>query len=298
MIGIVCLGLLFLAPAAGRSRWAWPLLLGFIGAALVNLPWIAQQSAVIPESWGNWIGLLTRPTVVIAGSAMSGLLILVGAVRLVSGGSPEMRMARTLERRRDFRGAAELYERAGKHKRAVALYVKDRAWVEAARASRAMRDDRAAASYFRRAGGRHLQDAAAIYRRLDATEDALTCERSLAEWLTSQGHLAESLEAWLRAGDAGRAPPDWRPWRFAMPSFNRATLRSAPRDGPLRSARTTRCRRSCSRPRGTGTRPARPGWPQRTPSGLPPRTRGPGVWRTLHAPNWRPAGHARPRCSA
>jgi predicted Ser/Thr protein kinase len=205
MIGIVCLGLLFLAPAAGRSRWAWPLLLGFIGAALVNLPWIAQQSAVIPESWGNWIGLLTRPTVVIAGSAMSGLLILVGAVRLVSGGSPEMRMARTLERRRDFRGAAELYERAGRHKRAVALYAKDRAWVEAARASRAMRDDRAAASYFRRAGGRHLQDAAAIYRRLDATEDALTCERSLAEWLTSQGHLAESLEAWLRAGDAGRA---------------------------------------------------------------------------------------------
>jgi predicted Ser/Thr protein kinase len=205
MIGFMCLGLILLAPVARRGHWVWPMVLGFLGAGLVNLPWIAKHSAHIPQAMDGWISLLAQPAFVIAGSTMSGLLILVGAVRLITGGSPEMRMARTLERRKDFRGAAELYERTGRLKRAVSLYAKDRAWVEAARASRALRDDRAAAAYFRRAGGRHLQDAARIHRRIEQPDEAVQCERNLAEWLASQGHLAESLEAWLRAGDPARA---------------------------------------------------------------------------------------------
>jgi predicted Ser/Thr protein kinase len=193
---------LLVALVTPRSA-AVRIVLAFAVAAVVNL-W-----AVVPgaEAWAH--GTLARtigyPVVRYAGNALAAGLAIWGLVGLLGSASRRQRMARAAEHRRDFLGAAELYLEEGQRKRALELFQKARAWRRAAELAGELGLEAEAASLLRRSGGRDLADAARLYRKLGDRESAIRCDGDLAEWLSRHEHVAEAIEAWLRAGEPQRA---------------------------------------------------------------------------------------------
>jgi predicted Ser/Thr protein kinase len=177
--------------------------LAFAVAAIVNM-WTVVPGA---EVWAH--GTLARtvghPVVRYAGNALAAALAIWGLVGLLGSASRRQRMARAAERRRDFLGAAELYLEEGQRKRALELFQKARAWRRAAELAAELGFEAEAASLLRRSGGRDLAEAARLYRALGDRESAIRCDGDLAEWLSRHEHVAESIEAWLRAGEPQRA---------------------------------------------------------------------------------------------
>ncbi len=187
----------------GRRKAVVPLLFAVGLAAVINM-W-----SVIPglEEWAD--GFLPRTlghtAVRYAGNTLVAVLGIWGLVRLLGPGSSRERMARAAERRRDYLGAAEMYLEDGSHRRALELFKKARSWRRAADLAVRLRLDEEAARLMRRAGGRNLAEAARLYRSIGDRDSAIKCDADLAQWLTQQGHYAEAIEVWLRAGNPGRA---------------------------------------------------------------------------------------------
>lgn len=186
-------------------RWLPPIIFGILTVVAVNAPRLIDTG---PTAIGGRIPLLElikHPTVTLVGSTLALVLLIWGIARFIGRASPELRMARNLRRRGDLRGAAEMYLKAGRQKRALELFRKSRSWREAAQVSRGLGDVEGAAGDLRRAGDRHLADAAALYRRIGDKLSARRCEHEFAAWLMRSGRFDESIEAWMRAGEVARA---------------------------------------------------------------------------------------------
>ncbi len=181
-----------------------PFIAAAVAAAVANLPWVASllpAAARLPD----WVLRLHHPMLTAVGNAVTVCFLIWGTYRLITGGDRTVRLARTLERRRDPVGAAELYHQAGSRQRALRLFRKGRAWTRAAEVARELGRLKEAAALLRMAGGRSLADAATLYRQLGELEEAQRCDHELAEWLMSEGHLDEAVIAWMRAGEPLRA---------------------------------------------------------------------------------------------
>ena len=186
-------------PRSAAAR----IVLALAVAAVVNM-WGVVPGA---EAWAD--GALARtigqPAVRYAGNGLAAALAIWGLVGLLGSASRRQRMARAAERRRDYLGAAELYLEDGNRKRAFDLFQKARAWRRAAELAGELGLEAEAASLLRRSGGRDLAEAARRYRALGDREAAVRCDGDLAEWLARHEHVAEAIEAWLRAGESQRA---------------------------------------------------------------------------------------------
>ncbi len=189
--------------ATPRRRLALPFVLAAVVAALFNLPHIVPESAGI-ERW-PYVSLLASPALTWVGNTAVAVLALWGLLRLLRATSGPTRLAHTLERRRDYIGAAEVYLQAKDPNRALRLYRKARAWEKGAKVALELGRREEAADLLRRAGGRELAEAARLYRQLGDRTAAIRCDHDLAEWLTAQGRVEEAIEAWLRAGQPQRA---------------------------------------------------------------------------------------------
>jgi tRNA A-37 threonylcarbamoyl transferase component Bud32 len=189
--------------AAHYRRLATPFLLAAVAATLANLPrFIPTPDAT---ALGAWTSVLTHPSVAVIGNAAAGLLAVWGLVMVARSGSPQLRLARSLEWKKDYFGAAEIYHQTGDTRRALHLFKKARVWEKAARVALERGNEEEAADLYRRAGGRQLAEASRVYRQLGDRQAAVRCNHQLAEWLTSEGHFEEAIEAWLRAGELQRA---------------------------------------------------------------------------------------------
>ncbi len=195
----------FMTPVVKRRHWSLPLVLGLMVAAVVNLPSVAARFWEPASSRLPWLEHLSHPSVAIAGSAGAVILILWGIVRLLSDRDPNRALARTLERRGDFRGAAELFLRAGDSAKALRLARKDEDWLVAAESALKLGNQREAAQMYRRAGGRHLNEATRLFVRIGDADSAVACTRELAQYLSTSGKHDEAIEVWLRIGEVNRA---------------------------------------------------------------------------------------------
>jgi tetratricopeptide (TPR) repeat protein len=195
---------LVLAFVVGRRRSFVPLFLfAALVAAVTNISWFLPSASTSEHA--SLVQVLSHPSVGIVGNAAAGLLAVWGLVRVAKSISSQEQLARNLIRRRDYYGAAEIYLQAGSRRRALELFQKGRAWERASRVALDMGEDEEAAALLRRAGGRHLAEAARLYRHRGDRKAALRCDHDLAEWLTSEGYFEEAIEAWLRAGEPDRA---------------------------------------------------------------------------------------------
>ncbi len=193
------------AVPGGRRQVVIPILAGIGVIVAADLHHIAPDlfgSVPLLTAWAEWVD---QTSVSVAANVVAALLVAYGLLRVVIRRDPQLKMAQTLERRKDFRGAAEIYQRIDRRKRALRLFKKGHAWNQAAAVARSLGRIDEAADLLRRAGGRDLAEAARLYRQKGDAATAVRCDRELAEWLMNDGHMDEAIEAWLRAGDAKRA---------------------------------------------------------------------------------------------
>jgi len=191
------------SPARGRSSAAL-IACGLVLAGLANFPYLWSLLPVGSGVQLHWPAL-THPVVAYGGNGGAALLILCGVLRLLIGGQPDLKLARRLERRGDIAGAAAIYARSGARRRALKLLQRARAWTQAAQVALELGQEHTAATMLRRAGARHLAEAAQLFRRTEDLDAAQRCEHDLAEWCMREGYYEEAIEAWLRAGEASRA---------------------------------------------------------------------------------------------
>ncbi|MCG6963617.1 MAG: protein kinase [Acidobacteria bacterium] len=192
-------------PYQGRRRWLPPLVAGGVVVVVTNLSALSLWLPGLRESLPAWAFSRLQPGLAVVGNTVALAFFIWSAVRLLSDRDANVRMAGRLKRRGDWRGAGDLYLRAGYRRRALAAFTKGRAWTEAARVCLELGRDREAADLLRKAGGRHLQEAARLYSRCGADDQARRCYQGLARWLTDRGNLGESIAPWVRAGEPMRA---------------------------------------------------------------------------------------------
>lgn len=202
------IGSVLLATAVvsrARRRWVKLLILGVALAAAANLPSLVRSSPVLRSivPWSLPQGVESLVTGI--GNAAGAMLVVLALFRLLTVRDRDNQLARSLARRGDDLAAGEAFARSGQHERAVHHFRKARAWEDSARVSLRSDDLAEAARDFRRAGGRHLQEAARILRRLGRTDEARACDAELAKWLANNGLYDESISAWIRANEPVRA---------------------------------------------------------------------------------------------
>ncbi|MCG6950347.1 MAG: protein kinase [Acidobacteria bacterium] len=206
MEAFVALPLLLVAGPRTRARRAVvALFVALSTAAVINLPWLAEQLNISFESESSILHVLSNPGVMMATNLVCSALIVWALVQLLLGGGPQQRLERTLMSRGDFVGAAQMRAQKGDKRGAFELYRKGKEWNEAARIALELGRESDAAEMLKRAGGHHLAEAARLFRRAGDIAAAQRCDRGLAEWLTSRGRFDEAVEAWTRAGEPKRA---------------------------------------------------------------------------------------------
>jgi tRNA A-37 threonylcarbamoyl transferase component Bud32 len=186
-----------------RLRFVPLFVLAALVATVSNISWLLPYLGAPEDS--ALLQALTQPSLSVIGNGLAGALAIWGLIRLARSGSSREKMARSLIRRRDYYGAAEIYLQMGSLRRALELFRRGRAWSRAAAVALDLGLEEEGATLLRRAGGRHLAEAARLYRRLGDRRSAVRCDHDLAEWLTNDGHFDEAIEAWLRAGEPERA---------------------------------------------------------------------------------------------
>ena len=206
MEAFVALPLLLVAGPRTRARRAVvALFVALSTAAVINLPWLAEQLNISFESESSILHVLSNPGVMMATNLVCSALIVWALVQLLLGGGPQQRLERTLMSRGDFVGAAQMRAQKGDKRGAFELFRKGKEWNEAARIALELGRESDAAEMLKRAGGHHLAEAARLFRRAGDIAAAQRCDRGLAEWLTSRGRFDEAVEAWTRAGEPKRA---------------------------------------------------------------------------------------------
>jgi eukaryotic-like serine/threonine-protein kinase len=197
----------FVALAAARDRRRWAGIAAVALQVALNLWWalpLLNQPNV--ESAVPWA--LTRPlslTVMIVGQ-IAFVLLLLAAFGLFSPrpGSPKD-LAMRAEARGDFLAAGEFWMESGRHRRALRLFLRARAWPRAAEAARSKGDLKQAMSLFAKAGGEHLAAAAAVASRLGDETSAQQLWSRLGSHLVEVHRPEQAIEPFLRSGDLRRA---------------------------------------------------------------------------------------------
>ncbi|NOZ94371.1 MAG: protein kinase [Acidobacteria bacterium] len=200
LLGIV-LGLAL--PTGKRRAWLLPLLPAFLLLALSNLDLVARflHSARIERLAQSWL----TPPLALAGGIAAAVFFLWSLYLLVVPDDADLRLASRLARNGDHRGAAGLYLKAGKTRKALAEFQKARAWVDAAKVARDLGRTEAAAGFFRKAGGEFLSEAAHLYTQAGNGSSARACFEALATWYMDRGRLGDAVATWMRAGEPARA---------------------------------------------------------------------------------------------
>ncbi|RLE26206.1 MAG: hypothetical protein DRJ65_06020 [Acidobacteria bacterium] len=211
-----------------NRRWLHFLVTGLVLTALVNVGWITELLGSSSQKSGTWLSTLMGPVGAVIGNSIAVVLILWGLLGLLSHKDPDRALASKLRRRKDYRGAAQLYLKAGDTVKALKLFKKAEDWEGAAQAATQLERFQTAAECLRKAGGRHLNEASRLYHRSGDAVTARTCLRELGTWLEAQGHFDEAIEVWLRNSDAKRAA------HTARHSLDKGRLRSG--HGAFRSA--------------------------------------------------------------
>ncbi len=203
VLGLLTVGM---AVVAGeRKAWARFIVIGSLLAVVTNFGWVARRGLHFDPWPGHELFILEHPSLVVIGNLLALGLLAVGLVRVLTRTDTTSGLARSLARRGDHAGAAEIYLRAGLATRALRHYRKGRAWPKAAEVALDLGRDLEAADALRRAGGAHLTEAARIYRRLGDTDSARRCHAELAEWSSRENRLVEAIAEWLKAGEPVRA---------------------------------------------------------------------------------------------
>lgn len=194
-----------MTPRPSRARWAAPMAIGAAVLAISNLPLLIRSLPAGVGPLPSWVTSNGSTTVMAVGNAVAILLLVAGLIRLVSVPSRTSALARSLERQGDMEGAGEALLKGGHPRRAIRYFERARAWVPAARAALQADRPEKAAELFQKAGGTHLEEAARLYRRLGRRDDARECDGELARWFALRDRMADSIEAWLRAGEPLKA---------------------------------------------------------------------------------------------
>jgi tetratricopeptide (TPR) repeat protein len=192
--------LLAMTPSS-RRRFLVPLLIGIAVAAVFNLGLLASAPSANDPGAAQILKWLRLPAVTIVANAAVGILIIWSIFGILFGGSRVDRLVRSLKRRGDFEGAAEIYLQHGHLGPALANFKRGKAWPKAADVAARLKRDNEAGELYRLAGGRHLGDAARAFRQADNSAAAQKRERDLAKWLVQDGHINEAIEAWIRGGE-------------------------------------------------------------------------------------------------
>lgn len=206
MEALLAFPLLLVAYLPSRTRRAVILLVvGLATAAIINLPWLAERFKIFVAGENSILQAFSNPGVMVVVNLISGALIVWSLAQIFLAGGPQQRLERTLMSRGDFVGAAQMREKKGDKRGALALFRKGKEWNDAARIALELGREAEAAEMLRRTGGHHLAEAARLFRRSGDIANAQRCDRGLAEWLTSRGRYDEAVEAWTRAGEPKRA---------------------------------------------------------------------------------------------
>lgn len=223
---VVAMALLLAWAPFPKRKYIAPLVIGLAVAVTFNLLPGVPRTATMDPGISKLLQWLEQPLVRLAVNLISGALIVWSVVGVLFGGSQADRLVRSLRRRGDFEGAGEIYLQHGNLKAALANFEKGRSWLKAAETAARLKRYAEAGRLYRKAGGRHLGEAARVYRQADDPETAQTCEKELAEWLVLNDRPAEAVAAWIRAGNPKQA------LRVADLALEEGTLH--PSDGAFR----------------------------------------------------------------
>lgn len=195
---------LFFLIAPKKKKWFLPFILGMAILALSQLQWLARlERPEIPAQ--QWIRLLSTPASNITLGSLSVILILWSLIRFFNSSDPRIVLAKNLEKRRDWDGAAQIMFEIGQFRQALRLFHKSGDWKGAAEAALKLGKIRQAADYYRKSGRAELGTAVGLYQRSGNLEASHSCRVEYAQWLSSSGRLDEAIEVWVRASDYQRA---------------------------------------------------------------------------------------------
>ncbi|HHQ48603.1 MAG TPA: serine/threonine protein kinase [Acidobacteria bacterium] len=190
-------------PRTRRRAWLAPLTAGLVAIVLANAGHVSRMlhSSALEQLAQRWL----TPPVAATLTGLAVVLFLWSLYLLVAPDDANRKLARRLARNGDHRGAAQLFLKAGKTSKALAEFQKAHAWLDAANVSRQMGRTAEAASFYKAAGGEHLEEAARLYASSGDTASAKSCYEGLARWYADRGRLGEAVTAWMRAGEPARA---------------------------------------------------------------------------------------------
>jgi len=214
----VIFSLLFLITGR-KKKWSPPFFSGLLIIGLSQLHWLTKLQKIpfpIPE---KWLHLLSLPASNIVLASCGAILVFWGLARLFGTRDPKNDLARSLEHRRDYAGAAQLMMDSGHYLKARRLFQKAGDWKGAAEAAEKSGKLQDAAAFYRKSGGDSLASAITIYQRSGDKDAALGCRTEYAQWLAGKGRFDEAIEMWVRASDYQRGA------RIAKTALNRGRLR-------------------------------------------------------------------------
>ncbi len=147
----------------------------------------------------------SSPLVMVAGHVVA-LLLLLGALGVFSPrpGSPA-HLALLAARRGDHLAAGEFWLEAGRRRRALAAFVRAKAYERAAEVARSMGKFTKAARLLQLRGDASLGGAAQLYHRLGDQERAKALWLRQAQQYVEAGQYELAVEPFVKAGDARRA---------------------------------------------------------------------------------------------
>ncbi|MBD3856900.1 MAG: hypothetical protein IFK92_10345, partial [Acidobacteria bacterium] len=134
MEALSAIPLILVAFVPSRTRRSIVLLvIGLATSAAINLPWFAERLKIGEVSEIPILQAFSNPGAMVIVNLIAGVVIVWSLAQLLLGGSPQQRLERTLMSRGDFVGAAQMREKKGDKRGALALYRKGKEWNEAAR---------------------------------------------------------------------------------------------------------------------------------------------------------------------
>ncbi len=195
----------FLVFPLGRGTRAFLVTAAIIAAFVLNIGSLIAYLPLEARLRAEQFIPSNNPSVTMIGNVLIACGILIGIMSMFGPRNPKVKLARSLQKRGDNLGAAEILVQAGLPHQAIELFRKARAWRRAAETARDLDHDEDAASSYRRAGGQNLKDAARYYRKVGKLELAQQCNHELATWYIDHDRFDSAIEAWVGAGELTRA---------------------------------------------------------------------------------------------
>lgn len=208
---------LFFLIIPRKKNWFLPFFSGVLLIGLTQVRWLENlhlNSAPLSQV----LRLLSQPLTNIVLGAAATLLILWALFRFFGSREGTLELARNLERRKDYSGAAQVMMDADHYSRALRLYQKAGDWKGAGEASERAEKLKEAAGFYRKNGGDSLKSAIDLYQRIGDKETAHACRAEYAQWLSNNGRLDDAIQMWVRSADYQRA------CRIAKTALNKGRL--------------------------------------------------------------------------